>query len=124
MAMLNWELVWEWIFQLALILMALVASGPIVYNWVDGITERFGWSDWRARATAGAVAFLLGAAGVIAQGILTPDMLQPENAAVLFIAVWGASQAHYSKMKREQARLDAAYTAWMGASEAEYEIED
>jgi multidrug efflux pump subunit AcrB len=113
--MIDWQLVYEWVVQLSLILVALVSSGPIVYNWVDSITGRLGWHDWKARAVVGVVSFLLGAAGLVAQGLLTPDMVQPANAAMLFISIWGASQAHYSKMKREEARIEAAVAEWKHA---------
>jgi hypothetical protein len=103
---------WEWAVQISLVLVAIVASGPMVYRWVDGITARLGWQGWKARLVAGVISFLLGAAGLIAGGQITPALIRPENFAMLVITVWGASQAHYSKMRHEEAAEAAQMAYW------------
>lgn len=98
---------WTYVLQVALIIVAFAAGGPAAYRLVDAIKAHFELSGWRANAVAFAVSVVLALAGLVVEGVLSPEAFQPENIAALVIAVYAASQLHYQKMQRQDALMVA-----------------
>ena len=110
--------VWTYVLQVALVVVAFAAGGPVAYRLVDAIKEQFALSGWKANAVAFVVSIVLAAAGLVVEGVIRPDAFAPDNIAALVIAVYAASQLHYQKMKQEDT-LATARAALQQVGDAE-----
>lgn len=86
--------------EVAILLVALVggaATVPVV-RWLK---DALGTSGKGTIALAVVVSAVLGIAGLIAEGVLTPDTMQPENLSTWGLAIFVASQVIYRQLRDE-----------------------
>lgn len=93
--------VWNVIVQVAIILVALFGGGNVVVEVVRRLKEALGTHGVWTQLLAAGVSFVLGLAGLIAEGALTPDEMGLENLSVWFLLIFVASQAIYRRLVDE-----------------------
>jgi hypothetical protein len=90
---------WTWIMQIALMLVTIGGGGGVVYWLVGLIKEKLGTDGWWTVALVGVLSFLMAVAGLVVDGQLSPDSLQPDNVALLVGLVFYSSQFWYRQLK-------------------------
>ena len=104
--------VWEFIRQIAIIIVTLAAGGPGVVWLVDWLKATFNLSGQPVWWLAAGVSLVAALAGAIVDGAISPDALQVENVAEISLGVFFASQAYYKMIQRQrQARIDTWVTS-------------
>ena len=90
---------WPILLQASGIIIALVAGfgGTVpVVNWIK---RRFSITGRGSQTLAVGVSVGFALATLVVQGVLAPETLTVDNMAVLFVAVFTASQAEYRRLK-------------------------
>lgn len=92
------EQVWQVVFQVAVILLALLAGGASVdlIKWLKAKLNTNG--DWTLVLVA-AVAILITVATMIVEAVIVPGSITINNFGVVVVAIFAASQARYRMLK-------------------------
>lgn len=92
------EQVWQVVFQVAVILLALLAGGASVdlIKWLKAKLNTNG--DWTLVLVA-IVAILITVATMIVEAVIVPGSITINNFGVVVVAIFAASQARYRMLK-------------------------
>lgn len=108
----------EWVRQIAIIVVTLVAGGPGLVWLVDRLKSRFGLSGDAVMLLAAALSAVAAVAGLVVDGVISPENMQPENLSEIALGVFFASQVYYRMI---QSRKLAAELRWARATDDEPE---
>jgi hypothetical protein len=92
---------WQIIYQLAVIVVALLAGGAAV-EVIDWLKRALGLEGNGALAVTALVAVLLTLATMVVEHVLTPGAVGVDNFGAVFVTIFMASQVRF-RMLREQA---------------------
>lgn len=90
--------VWEWILQIALIVVGLAGGGVGVVWLVNWLKAALRLEGSAAMAAAAVVSLVVALAELIAAGQIAPQAFEVSNLAALVLLVWVTSQEVYRRI--------------------------
>lgn len=91
----------EWVRQIAIIVITLAAGGPGAVWFVDQAKGWLNLSGKPVMVLAAVVSAVVAAAGLVLDGILTPEAMRPENLSEIALGLFFMSQVYYRMMTRD-----------------------
>lgn len=91
--------VWEYVYQIALIIVALIGGGPGLVWVVQRLKKAMNLSGTAAWVLSAAASVVAAIAFNIAEGSLTPDVFEPQNTFQIFSTIWLSSQVYYGMLR-------------------------